>query len=169
MADPLAGQLAILLRDFCFSTICGHESAFYKMFVKRQEDLNNLKEGGMSNFIKFATANYLNGAYVSLIKKNDPYIIEKFGEMCQINNHSAICLLNIIAVVILKVHTSLDRKLFNINSYELYMGSISQQLNIESRRILEKLTKNVSHQCHGTDISTCDPNKPMFGVSATII
>jgi hypothetical protein len=164
----MSDRLATLVHEFCFNTICGHESGFYKFFVMKDLDLDALK-GDMSNMIKFTTANYLNSAYKSLIKKDDEYIIEKFGEMMQINNHSAICLLNIISAVILDVHIDLDRKLLNTKSYQLYMGSLQQQLTTKSQHILDILVKNLSHSCTGTDISTCDPDKPMFVLSTTFL
>lgn len=157
-------ELALLVCDFCFSTIQGHESGIYKSLKMNMINLSldTLRTNQMLGFFTGATMNYLNGAYVSLIKRNDTYIMEKFDAMCKISNHSVICLLNIIMVFIMEIHSSLDRSKLNISSYELYIKSVMSQLNSKYEESLLTLGKSLSHSCNGIDIKTCDPNKPLF-------
>ena len=160
MTESSTNALAKLICDFCFETMQGHESGMYK-FLPTQ-DLDDLLTPNMIFVIKDATLNYLNEAYKSLILKSDPYIQDKFDAMCKVNGHSEICLLNIIAAFIMNIHISLDRSKFDISSYDTYMQSVMVQLNAKRETSLDTLSKSISHKCTGTDISTCDPNQPMF-------
>ena len=163
-------DLAKLICDFCFETIRGHESGLYKAINTGLLDIgiNTLLTPNMKPIIMNITANYLNNAFVSLIKRNDPYIIEKFDAMCKIKNHSVICLLHIIMAFIQKVHFSLDRTKLDISSYENYMKSVSSQLDPIVEETLNSLIKSISHQCNGIDIKTCDPNIPLFVMKPAI-
>ena len=161
--DDKNKQLARLICQFCESTMLGHESGFYKAcgsLIPVPRD--KLKTGMFLPLIRDATCSYLNNTYRSLIIKNDPYIIQKFGEMQSVNHHSAICLLNIIAMIIMNVHFNLDRENLDITSYDKYMESIKAQINDKLKEMNGKLTSTISHECHGVDISTCNPNEPMF-------
>ena len=159
-----ATALAKLLREFCFNTVTGHESGIYKGIYQGliPMPIGTLREEKILIIIKDLTINYLNGAYVSLIKKDDPYILNKFDAMCKINGHSAICLLNIIMVFIMGTHSKLDRSTLDIRSYDSYMCCIKSQLDAMREPTLEILVRSISHTCTGTDISTCDPSEPMF-------
>lgn len=154
-------SLPILISNFCFETIQGHESGMYKVLAT-QNSLDILKDTRALGFIKHATINYLNAAYVSLIKKNDPYIVNKFDEMCKIHHHSSVCLLNVIMLILTSVHYSLDRSKLNVTSYNAYMKSLQNQLDAVKDVTIKSITNSISHECHGIDISTCDPYKPMF-------
>ena len=157
-------ELAQLLCNFCFSTIQGHESGLYKGIKMKTLNANIkiLQTETTLNIIKNITAHYLNKAYISLIKKDDPYIIEKFNEMTKINNHSAICLLNIIMAFIMDIHSSLNRSILDISSYDLYMKSVMNQVNSKYEDCLNALYKSISHECQGIDIKTCNPYEPLF-------
>lgn len=156
-------SLAKLICDFCFDTIIGHNSGVYKSFMMKKElDINYLRSPLILTLLSSATMNYLNNAYSSLIRKDDPYIINKFNEMCVIKNHSKICLLNIIFAIILQIESDIDRAKLDIDSYEKFMESLRKQTTNMYTATWEKLSNIVSHECHGEDIEKCDPNKPMF-------
>ena len=53
--------------------------------------------------------------------------------------------------------------MFNVNSYAEYMASVQLQLYL-IRSIIEK-SINLSHTCHGDDIYSLNPNKPMFSIT----
>ena len=112
--------------------------------------------------ILFATGNYLNAAYRSLIREDDPYILEQFNKMANCMNHSKICLLNIVFYVIMSIHPNFDRSKFDTSSYEAYMEGVNQQLDSMLLGATGALMQSVSHQCNGMDIKTCDPNDDMF-------
>jgi hypothetical protein len=162
MTTSKTNALAKLLCDFCFETITGHESGFYKLNQIKKLPVANIVGDEMIILIKNVTLFYLNDAYKSLILKSDPYILAKFDAMCKINNHSEICLLNIIALTIINIHADLDRSQFDITSYDTYMKSVRDQLAFRFESVLNVLTNSISHTCTGIDISTCDPNEPMF-------
>lgn len=139
----------------------GHESGFYKLYQIKKLPIGNLLGDEMIILIKNVTLFYLNDAYKSLILKSDSYILDKFNAMCKINNHSEICLLNIIALTIINIHVNLDRSKFNITSYDTYMKSVGDQLDVEFTSVLNTLENSISHTYTGIDISTCNPNEPM--------
>lgn len=106
----------------------------------------------------------MNNAYKSLIVKNNEYITNKFVEMQQICDHSAICLLNIIFSLVINLHTCLDQNKFNTSSYEIYMSSLRDKINDKLIIIKKKLPHKLSHTCNGIDIATCDPNINLFDI-----
>lgn len=162
MTTSKTNALAKLLCDFCFETMQGHESGFYKLHQIKKLPIADLLGDEMIILIKNVTLYYLNDAYKSLILKSDPFILDKFDAMCKINNHSEICLLNIIALTIINIHVNLNRSKLDITSYDTYMNGIRDQLDSEFTSILNTLTNSISHTCTGIDISTCNPNEPMF-------
>jgi hypothetical protein len=157
-------ELSNLIKDFARETMKGQESALYKTFagntnilgISKENLTNNNIKGIFSEFI----SNYLNVCYKSMILKDDPYVLEKFGKMKSLHNHSEICLLNIIAALIANTHQQMDRSVLDTQSYEAYMLSVNFLLISILDNI--KLDDKISHTCTGMDISKCDPNKPMF-------
>jgi hypothetical protein len=155
-------QLANLMSEFICSTICGFESGLYKSLITSGENINKIKTNQMTVILVNFNMNYYNQAYSSLIKKNDQYIVEKFGQMHKIMNHSYICLLNIMFRLTTEMLTIYDRNLLNITSYENYMKSVQAILNKCNEFLIEELPKMISHTCSGIDISTCNPDEPLF-------
>lgn len=141
--------------EFSVNTIIGMESGFYKVCIDRTLLQTHALQSTINGFI----IDYLNGTYRSLILRDDAYIVETFDKMTPFN-HSMVCILNIIAFVLKYVIENLHRNLLNIKSYDLYMTSIKQQLYILANLCRYKM--NLSHQCHGIDIKTCNPDEPMF-------
>jgi hypothetical protein len=161
-------ELVVLIKEFCFSTIKGHESGLYKSFSDKlfgdELGLDTLQNEHVFSIIAEITVNYFNTVYVSLIKRDDPYIINRFDKMCEINNHSAICLLNIMFAIVINLHGDFNRQNLNIDSYKLYMKSIDNELDSKMQTLFDKLMASISHTCKGMDILKCDPNIPMFSV-----
>lgn len=158
-------SLPELIVDFCHETIIGHESAFYKVFAIKEKSPAILTSIQITGLIASATVTYLNNIYVSLITQNDPTTItEKFESMCKINNHSAICLLNIICTMITNLHLNFDREKLDTKTYDTYMMTVKKQLENTFASTIEILNKSISHQCGGIDIRTCDPTKLMFSI-----
>ena len=158
-------KLVRKLIEFCTETIKGHESGFYKTVTNTSMlplTRDDLKTDKMYNIITLSAINYLNICYKSLILKNDPYVINKFKEMTDIFTHSEVCLLNIICMLLMKVHTGLDRKNLDIASYEKYMKSLTVEIDLLTSPQYNMLLQNVNHVCTGEDITTCNPNEPMF-------
>lgn len=141
--------------EFAINTITGMESGFYKVFPDKTMLTTNDHQSIINGFI----IDYLNRTYRSLILHDDPYITETFGKMAPFK-HSFVCILNIIAYLIKYLIENTQRQLLNTSSYSHYMTSIRQQLYILSTLYRSKL--NLSHSCHGTDITTCNPDEPMF-------
>jgi hypothetical protein len=165
-------QLAKIIVEFCKNTVKGHESGFFKLISRETipmsvSDLSVNNNVTIKNFIINATGKYLNSCYRSLIREDDPFIVNEFLNMTKIMKHSEICLLNIIFSVILKIHLELDRTKLNHSSYENYMTSVRDEINIKSSGICDILSNSLSHNCDGIDISTCDPDDDMFVFSKT--
>lgn len=160
-------ELVKIMCDFMTATITGHESAFYKAITAKMlgVDLSALKNAQLTQcLIAPAMMNYMNGAYVSLIKNNDEYINDYFSRMQGVCGHSCICLLNIIFFTGLSIHMSLDRTNLDISSYDNYMKTVTNQLAITIEKTKEILLESISHVCNGIDIKTCDPNVPLFSI-----
>jgi len=164
-------ELIKIMCDFMRATISGHESAFYKAITAKMLgiDLSALKNAQLIEcLITPAMTNYMNNAYVSLIKNNDAYIKEYFDRMQGICGHSCICLLNIICFTGLGVHMSLDRTNLDTSSYNNYMKTMTDQLEFAIEKTKEALTLSISHVCKGIDIKTCDPNVPLFSTKKIV-
>lgn len=149
-------KLAELMLDFAFNTIRGFESGLYR----------RMKDEVQNDFVKLMQINvcvkYFNNAYSSLILEDDPYIIEKFGEMHSELSHSYICLLNIVFALTTGLIQQLDRSKLNPLSYSDYMKSVEIQIKSCDIYTPSHLEQFLSHKCEGMDIKTCDPNEPMF-------
>jgi hypothetical protein len=159
-------KLSKLIADFIVSTITGTESGFYKQF-RQKKIVDKLND---STFMKVAIAtahvNYFNILYKSLILKNDEYVTKKFLSMHNIMNHSYICLLNIIFKVCVDVHQIIPRSEMIVNCYENYMLIVKAMLDNINPFIIDMLKEMLSHNCNGTDISTCNPDEPMFHIGS---
>ena len=155
---------------FCIETICGHESGLFKLASANQiplqlKTLTTTTDRGkilLKNFIMMATTSYLNKCYRSLILKDDPHVTEKFHGMSQPLGHSEICLLNILAQLIITIHSTVNRKDFDVSSYENYMKVFNERITANvSISLIHKL---ISHECTGVDILSCDPDEPLFSL-----
>jgi hypothetical protein len=160
MSKSLSLSLSFLIKQFTINTMIGQESGLYKSLSSDETRKKLLSTNGIKAVFPEFIINYLNGCYKSLILKDDKYVTEKFTEMKSVHNHSEICLLNIIAFLISFVHNKIDRAKFNIESYDKYIISATEEIT----KILDEvdLETKLNHQCNGMDIGKCDPNKPMF-------
>jgi hypothetical protein len=158
----MTDKLANLMTNFICDTIRGYESGLYKSFVMNNKNMNDILTHKMTFILVNFNVKYFNNAYSSLIRNDDPYIMEKFGEMHDVINHSYICLLNILFKLTTDIITSYDRSIFNVFSYDEYMKSVDIVLETFKKVLLDELTKMISHNCNGIDITTCNPNEPLF-------
>lgn len=168
MAEPRT-TLARTILEFCKTTIMGHESGMFKSFYHRGTAID---DNTYKMIIQISAANYLNSVYKSLILKDSEYITTIFDRITAISNHSKICLLNIILPIVIAMHLKIERseQQFGNNDqfhvyYNKHMNSVARQLDQIENDIIESLSRTLSHECHGIDISTCDPNKPLFTIS----
>jgi hypothetical protein len=112
---------------------------------------------------------YFNDAYVALVRGDEPYFCEKFGNMRKLMDHSYICLLNLTFVLAIDLKTSIDRAALNTSTLETYAQCLIQQLAKQKSTYQKTFTKKLSHQCNGEqDITRCDPTKPMFNVTEVV-
>jgi hypothetical protein len=158
----MTDKLANLMTNFICDTIRGYESGLYKSFVMNNKNMNDILTHKMTFILVNFNVKYFNNAYSSLIRNDDPYIMEKFGEMHDVINHSYICLLNILFKLTTDIITSYDRSIFNVFSYDEYMKSVDIVLETCKKVLLDELPKMISHNCNGIDITTCNPNEPLF-------
>ena len=80
--------------------------------------------------------------------ENDKYVNEKFGEMQQIMDHSPVCLINMLFMLTMRIHTQIDRKKLDTSSYDKFMASVRVELD----RIMpsaENLAPAFGHTCAG--------------------
>lgn len=110
---------------------------------------------------------YLNSCYRSLILCDSAYITYHFSKMKRCYNHSEICLLNIIALVIKAFHLTLDRRAYDISGdIDAYLSSFDRQFEILSLPMIMIVSCTLSHKCVGKNIKECDPQIPMFSESS---
>ncbi len=149
-------QLSFKIKDFCYNTIIGFESGIYKThkYLVKKLEIKSIALG----FI----ASYHNGSYKSLILDNDPYIVEKYGEMHTISTHSYICLLNITMLICKTIIQKMIREFLDDSSYDNYMQMVKLQIKMILNTI--ELEKMLCHNCTGEDIKKCNPNEDMFNI-----
>lgn len=159
MGDLVASKVKLvsLMIEFIYNTIMGHNSSFYRSFDKKF-----IKSPKLNFVILDITIDYMNRAYISLIKEDDPYFLKYFKQMSKLMNHSQICLLNITIKFLLEVHNSIDRNKLDMSSYEKYMKDVSEVLKTKIDIIKIKIFIAVGHKCEGEDIKDCDPKKLPF-------
>lgn len=156
-------RLAEMICAFIEITAIGHERGMYRALSAGMGPLAIVKQANAFNVLfGGATVNYFNLAYKGLILKNDAYIIKCFGEMHSVSGHSYICLLNIVCSGYLKIHRAVDRTKLDVSTLERFQSSVEEQLAPLLAEFSKTLQTTLSHKCDGMDISTCDPNKPMF-------
>lgn len=164
------------LAKFChaFGTFIGdlvnaHESGMYKFFVITAG--NHLAALRFSHvmipIIAKRAEDYWNTTYNGLA---DPEVALSPDETIYVNAfrdllallpaHSPVCLINIAFRCYLNLHTSLERSLFDVTSYELYMASVVAQVKIGVKILQQK--KLFDHECRGRPIEKIPPGKQMF-------
>ena len=77
-------------------------------------------------------------------------------------DHSEICLLNIIAMVIQNIHLVIDRSKFDTSNIDNYLASFDREFEKTTLPMIILLLFTLSHKCNGKNIKECDPNSPMF-------
>lgn len=149
-------DLKKLMEDFICRTIDGFESGIWKA-RKMADHIKKLKISELNMFILSFNIKYFNDAYKSLILKNDSYIMESFKKMTQLHDHSEICLLIIMFAHSMQIINNMDRSKIDSLNYQQYMEDIMKQTSK-----LSKINADMAHECHGEDISKCDPNVDLF-------
>lgn len=151
-------KLAFEIKDFCYNSILGFESGYYK--TNKTEVKKNQTKIIASYFI----VDYHNQSYKALILDSDKYIVEKYGSMHSIISHSYICLLNITLMVCKYIIDKMIREFLDDSSYPNYMQMVKLQLTM----LLDKihLENMLSHKCTGEDIKKCDPELKIFSIKA---
>lgn len=158
----MSQNLATLICNFIESTAIGHERAIYRLFSIKAVPLQVLQESTFDSLHLKQSIGYFNNAYRSLILRDDPYIAAHFDAMHKVSGHSYICLLNIVFATYLATHRAVDRSSLNLSSLEALTESLKTRLQPLLVALKNDLEKSFSHQCHGIDIKTCNPNEPMF-------
>lgn len=138
-STSLCIKLAELFRTFIKNTIIGHESGLYKIFGNNPI---------VPTMIHNITINYFNRAYDGLATKSDHYIIEKIKNMQDCLNHSPVCLINLLAIQCLKIHTSFDRSQLDANTYDKYMASVRKEFEAKAPPT-EEMATLFKHNCTG--------------------
>ena len=163
-------SLPRLIINFCIYAIIEIESELYGSSAKSKESLAILKKVEVFELITNAMTTYMNDVYVSLIKKNDSYFIEKMENICKVCDHSTLCILHFIHVVLKSMftHMHLFRPMLNTKTYDTYMKDVKKCLHAVQDTFFNKLSQDElsSHQCETIDISKCDPNNLPFGTGS---
>lgn len=167
-------EAARLILKFLKSTIIGHERGLFRGKY-RVPEVPNLQELQLrsstnytENFIRGCTVQYFNGIYDSLVKKDDPYVNELFGNLSKVINHSPICLTICIFHMCVDIHLSMDRQLFldrgKLEYLEDYSASVEIQLNLILNQKVERgLQEKLNHRCDGSKVAVALPDgKKMF-------
>lgn len=162
-------KLTDLIIEYIKKTIIGQESGFYKIAAKIIEhpagkflETKNLTNIYVVPILLKALESYFNNTYKSLVKRDDKYVIEIFDKMQSLMNHSAICLLNIIATFTANIYIEINRNNLNIESYNEYIKSFENEFTKICDKNKLSFIKCLSHNCNGEDITKLDPNIKMF-------
>jgi len=163
--DKKTCKLAWYIINFVHNTLKGQESGMYKTVMSGH--IPNFTLADLSTplplvILRGAIIDYLNSCYKSLILKDSEYVSYHFKKMKKSYNHSEICLLNIIALVIQNIHLAIDRSKFDVCHIETYLASFDAEFIKAVPPMLILLISTLSHECTGMNIAECDPNKPMF-------
>lgn len=150
-------KMAGLIFDFCRDTIVGQEGGLYRMLGPEQ-----LTDNYLEPIIITVSAQYFNGCYRSLILKDDPYILERFGAMKAVFDHSYVCLLNIVFTFKMELHKKLERERLDKSTYTKYKESVEEILELFRSIFTGGISHSINHECTGEDISTCNPDEEMF-------
>lgn len=150
-------------KNFAKNTIAGQESGLYKSLYLHKikiANIDNIRCDTVKILLQYSIMDYLNACYKSLILKNDNYVISCFDKMKKEKNHSEICLLNILFVVLRSAIIDVDRHKFNDTTYDNFMYSVQREYEIFLNTIdYEKL---LNHECSGEKIENCNPNESLF-------
>jgi hypothetical protein len=150
-------------KTFCINTICGQESGLYKsiyLYKEKITDIDNIRSDTIKILLQHTLASYLNSCYKSLILKNDTYVIDSFNKIKKTKNHSEICLLNIMFVVVRSAILDVDRHKFSDVTYGNFMFSMKKEYEIYFNSL--DFDKLLDHECSGEKIENCDPNEKLF-------
>ena len=150
-----SATLSDILVEFIENTILGQMSGCYKVGF-------GLK---YTSIYQVTLVDYFNILYKSLILEDDKYVVEKFTKMQSFDNHSCICLLNILFYASIMTCSKIQESNLELNNgYEVYIDSCTKEIRKTTKEIKESLDKSISHKCTGIDIKTCDPNVEMFKI-----
>ncbi len=151
-------KLAFKIKEFCYNSILGFESGFYKT---NKSEVKKIQTKVISSYF---IVDYHNQSYKALILDSDQYILEQYGQMHSIISHSYICLLNITLMVCKYLIDGMVREFLDDSSYSNYM----QMVKIQLKLLLDKvqLENMLSHKCSGEDIKKCDPELKIFSIKA---
>jgi len=155
--------IALLMCKFVTQTIIGHERGTYRVFAATGRPMDSLRiPNTFRTLFGGAAVSYFNGAYKSLILRDDKYIEASFDEMHNVCGHSHICLLNIVFKVYMTMHSQIDRTKLDTTCLASYQKSVETMIVPLAERFLTFYATMMNHECNGIDISTCDPDEPLF-------
>lgn len=156
-------RIASLMCKFVTQTIIGHERGMYRFFATTRQPMDRLRvPNTFRTLFGDAAVSYFNGAYKSLILRDDKYIQASFDEMHNVCGHSYVCLLNIVFKAYMTMHSQIDRTKLDTVSLASYQKSVETMIVPLAERFLTFCATMMNHKCSGIDISTCDPDKPLF-------
>jgi hypothetical protein len=138
---------------FIRSTLLGQFSGFYKINGKNEFATS------FKTVFPHVITHYLNGAYKSLILKDDEYIIKTFSSL---TSHSAVCLLHMFLHITRSIVDNFNYNNLRMDNYTDFMESVDSELMKSEMLKEDKIRLLISHRCEGYDISSCDPNIPLF-------
>lgn len=167
--DP---ALSELICNFVYTTIVWHESQYYKMITDSTRNINleSLKNTNeMKGLIAFSITKNMNNIYKDLLTNTsqNQKVSIMFKEMSEVSGCSTLCLLNLVYSSLLSTHKKLKREHLVINTQDEYVKSISDQLIVLINDLASIIQPRVCKGCIG-DLSTCDPNKPLFSLENTL-
>lgn len=153
----MAEKLAKLFCELVKSTICGHESGIYK--ISRQPCPIGMIPG--------VTASFYNHVHDTCAAKKDckDGCAAKIKAMQDCTGHSPICLLNMLAMVTMGVHQSLDRNKMDLENYVAFMKSVAKEVDAKLEETQKAMAEMLNHECHGEkEVTPLPPGQKMFEV-----
>lgn len=166
MAEFVLSQRTLEDAIFAFikNMVMAHQSTIYKLFGATAKIRTQL-------MFRQGTINYINDVYKSLILKNDDYVISCFTKLKSSNEHSEVCICRMIlsgCMAMYNVLASLKTygKTTKCDGYDTYMAFVSSAIDSLAEKIKLNLIRSMNHKCTSVKIDTCDPDIPLFILSA---
>lgn len=149
---------------YVFGNIVNIEIRLYQQYCNKKAFVKDIRSQEMCNFVNgYIAIEHFNNCYSSLVKGDSTYEVTFYNLLKHLVPHSHLCLLNVIFHLKVIIHSSLDRKKFDISSEDKYIESIKKQLNSKNEELKDFLNESLNHECdQEDDITKHDPNKRYF-------
>jgi len=156
-----------MVSEYITRTIVGIVRGCWRSVQLREDTMNPSTFG---TCVKLGVPQYFNICYRALILKNDPVVLHDFDQIDKHvkNPHSRICLLILFhKYILLLLQDICWDTIWDAKTVDEAQARFQTQWEIAHQVGAEKLNAMLEHQCHGEEISGCNPEEPLFVLRET--